>query len=656
MPIRLLELVHAYPYAKGLSPPITDLPLLPRPPFTTRLYDALFVRIETELPYGKRKPSSKMHPLILLADAFSTKVVEGEYADLWAKISTASKDGDSSSLSNIFTDDTIRILSLVPEEPIPREVRSPTFNLASPTSPHNISSSVDNADKSETIMSVQPKSATEISPLTPLTNNIGADWGQFSTSGFLEVSPNIIPLASTLLDTDIEKTTPPEPVSRRSSKRSKAASPSSPRKSFDLARSETETPEGKLEDIEEPKTIIKASQLQIIQLDEAFIDFWSDSLLDPISADWPTFIICKFKSSLVPELTFGVAEEGQKQKTIQWLVLEQAYTIRPPPSIPVETVRLRSASPDPHSTSGIKRFSFWSVSRTASSSSGASHKGKKKDQELKVGEMGELLEEEPRNESKESTVQVKSPIFKSRKSLDVPRKPTEATKKSVIEPVEETKIDKETAAVAAVASGIVVASTAAVITHGLPVDHSADIHTIEAVPTATAATETVVLSPESTVKGDDIPLSYTASPNVISSLEAKLGTEPPELETFVAGSTAIATEDEVPEMYSKSELQPKLTEAESALPAAEEAIIVNDTVDRVLEPEVIGAEDVVETEDRFKTESISATREASVVVEPEVASVADAASIAPQAPGIEVEETVSVLAQVISSFLHKNIY
>ncbi|KAF8809977.1 hypothetical protein BYT27DRAFT_7050309, partial [Phlegmacium glaucopus] len=85
----------------------------------------------------------------------------------------------------------------------------------------------------------------------------------------------------------------------------------------------------------------------IIQLDEAFVDFWSDSLLDPISADWPTFIICKFKSSLVPELTFGVTEEGQKQKTIQWLVLEQVYTIRalPVPPIPVETVRPRPSSP-----------------------------------------------------------------------------------------------------------------------------------------------------------------------------------------------------------------------------------------------------------------------------------------------------------------------
>ncbi|KAF8808166.1 hypothetical protein BYT27DRAFT_7256676 [Phlegmacium glaucopus] len=110
-PSFLLELVRKYPYTKGLSSPTTDLPLLPRPPFsfTTRSHDAFFVRIEIELPYGWLKPSSKLHP----SDTFSTKVEEGESADLWAKITTAFriKGEDSSYLSNIFTDDTF--LSLV---------------------------------------------------------------------------------------------------------------------------------------------------------------------------------------------------------------------------------------------------------------------------------------------------------------------------------------------------------------------------------------------------------------------------------------------------------------------------------------------------------------------------------------------------------------
>ena len=541
MPNRLLELIHKYPYNQGLPSPTTDLSLLPHPPFTTRLYDALFVRIEIELPYGKRKPSSKLHPLSLLSDAFSTKV-EGEYADLWSKIAAASKNGDSSLLTNIFTDDTITYLSFVPDESSGHEVKTPTFDLASSSvSPHKASFSVDDADKSAAFVPEHPKLATE-PPLSPLQvgNGIGSDWAQFSASGFLEVNPSTIPLASTLFDTDIEKTTPPEavtPLSRKSSKRSKAASPSSPRKSFDLHR--PTSPETKLEGVEEQQTnIVKASQPRIIQLDEAFIDFWSDSLLDPISANWPTFIICKFKSSLVPELTFEVAQEAQKQKTIQWLLLEQVYTIRSPPVAPI-VVRARPRSPISPSPSLKQRFSFWSVSRTASTSSATSQKGKKKEQEVRVGEMGELVEEEPKTEGKEVTARAKSPIFRPRRSLDITApKSTEAKKKTVIvKPAEEAKIDEETSGgvtAAGVATGIVVASAAVVITNGLPTaqpnvveavtttkakeDHSVDVPAIEAVEsTRSVVTETV---PEPTVKQDGIPVSPSVSPDVVPSLEA----------------------------------------------------------------------------------------------------------------------------------------
>ena len=601
MPIRLLELIHKYPYNQGLSSPTTDLSLLPHPPFTTCLHNALFIRIEIELPYGKRKPSSKLHPLSLLADAFSTQV-EGEYADLWTKITTASKNGDSSLATNIFTDDTVNFLSFVPTEPSSRhEVKSATFDLEPSVSFHKHSSSVDDADKSTSFVPGHPKSATEftpMSPLSPLNNGIGSDWAQFSSSGFLEVNPNIMPLASTLLDTDIEKTTPPEnvtPLSRKSSKRSKAASPSSPRKSFDLHR--PTSPEAKLEGIEEQKNVIKASQPRIIQLDEAFIDFWSDSLLDPISGDWPTFIICKFKSSLVPELTFSVAQGAQKQKTIQWLLLEQVYTIRTPPIAPIVVLRPKPSSPISPSPSLKKRFSFWSVSRSASSSSATSQKGKKKDQELRVGEMGELLEEEPKNEGKEPTVRAKSPIFRPRRSLDIAPKSTEA--KRIIKPAEESKIDEETAAVAAVASGIVVASAAVVITNGLSTTVQPSV--VEAVTTKAKvdrsanvpATETVVPLPEPTVKHNDIAVGPDA---VVSSLEAKVETEPLESE-IDAGRTAI-------------------------------------------EPEVIVGE---EMESRVESEPSQATQ-------PDPASATDIAPIGTEAI-TEVGETVGVLEQVTCAFI-----
>src|SRR6266540_6195349 len=43
MPTRLLELVRNYLCTQGLSPPTTDLQLLPYPRFTTPLHSALFV-------------------------------------------------------------------------------------------------------------------------------------------------------------------------------------------------------------------------------------------------------------------------------------------------------------------------------------------------------------------------------------------------------------------------------------------------------------------------------------------------------------------------------------------------------------------------------------------------------------------------------------
>ena len=159
-------------------------------------------------------------------------------------------------------------------------------------------------------------------------------------------------------------------------------------------------------------------------------------------------------------------------------------------------------------------------------------------QELRVGEMGKLFEE-PKNEGKESTVTAKSFIFRPRSSLDIGPKSTEAKSMSVIiKPAKEANIDEETVGVAAVAVGIVVASAAVVITNGLPTaqpnlveavttkakeDHSADIPAVEAVSTRSAVTETV---PKPTVKQDDIPLSTTVGPDVVTSLETKIKTKP----------------------------------------------------------------------------------------------------------------------------------
>ena len=129
-----------------------------------------------------------------------------------------------------------------------------------------------------------PESSTELSfmSLSPLINGIDSDWAQYSASGFLEVNPDPDPfwhwyrekqrLRRLLL------------LSRKSSNRSEAASPSSTFKSFDLRGPSSR--EIKLGGVEEQKNIIKTSQRQGFQPDDAFIDFSSDSLLDPIGLRW----------------------------------------------------------------------------------------------------------------------------------------------------------------------------------------------------------------------------------------------------------------------------------------------------------------------------------------------------------------------------------
>ncbi|EGN92638.1 hypothetical protein SERLA73DRAFT_15219, partial [Serpula lacrymans var. lacrymans S7.3] len=84
LPTRLQELVRQYPYLVGS--PSTDDGLLSRPRFSTRQYDALFVRVDTGLSDSAKKP--KQHPVRLILDAFKAGAESstGEHVDLWTKI------------------------------------------------------------------------------------------------------------------------------------------------------------------------------------------------------------------------------------------------------------------------------------------------------------------------------------------------------------------------------------------------------------------------------------------------------------------------------------------------------------------------------------------------------------------------------------------
>ncbi|ETW79673.1 hypothetical protein HETIRDRAFT_247075, partial [Heterobasidion irregulare TC 32-1] len=82
MPKRLTELTDSYPYGQGSSS--SDDDLLPRPRFSTRRYDALYVRLETEYT-GVTKPKS--HPLRLIAEALKSKgPEEGDQTLVWDAI------------------------------------------------------------------------------------------------------------------------------------------------------------------------------------------------------------------------------------------------------------------------------------------------------------------------------------------------------------------------------------------------------------------------------------------------------------------------------------------------------------------------------------------------------------------------------------------
>jgi hypothetical protein len=444
MPTRLLELVRHYPYDKGV-PTSTDDDLLPRPRFSTRQYDALFIRIDTELS-GSAKAQQKQHPVRLIAEAFRAEPAPngGErYGAAWDKFKKAALEATEDvplldgfpTLSRIFADETIRFLSLVPADSSGKEPTSPSLAMFPPkfregqTTRRRSFSLSDKDKKTNGFASSSYNSSnghsrvndgtSPVSPSTPLSVGITSnDWAQFSTSGFLE-STTIQPLTATLFDEeDVEKTVP---AIQQSKKRYKATSPARGRRSF----SDNSPPaglSGSASAGDAMKLVSKSTMVDLVQLDEAFVDFWSDALLDPVSSTWPTFVICRLKNSLA-----GLEVGG---KRIDWIVIEQTYS-RPPPQVPHLDIvtpessrRPRTSSPKPSFKSDLsasrlsstftatrKRFSFLATRSSFSDESEKTVKGRGKlGMTPKIGEMGEILvEEEEKGDAKASEA-----VFKKR--------------------------------------------------------------------------------------------------------------------------------------------------------------------------------------------------------------------------------------------------
>ncbi|KAF5378535.1 hypothetical protein D9615_007190 [Tricholomella constricta] len=505
MPTRLLELVKQYPYNKAPSP---ETDLLARPRFSTRQYDALFVRIETELSATADQPAH--HPLRLISEAFRAEATAdaGEHVTIWEIIRKAGTDesnpspGSYPGLSRIFADETLRFFSLIPIENGAKEPTSPSFNLfIRPTRRRSFSLNQKDSNVASTATATSNGILKHAKPATDPSGTpvpaIGTDWATFSTSGFFEDENDIAPLAATLLDKekDMEVTVPKKVAAPRS--KPIVSSLANGRKSLDAPRTLTMAEEPKPE--ESVKTVSKSTHVSLTQLDEAFIDFWSDALLDPISSTWPAFIICKLKTTLA-----GVEIDG---KRLEWLVIEQTFK-RPAPPTPVspETAttssesarRARPSSPksfksDMTFSSTRKRFSFFTSGRTSISSEKGTKSKKKAGQSPRVGEMGEILAEEDENKEKEKakeqtkkekvdtgTVRVRIPSPKPKKSADVPRKSVDAGKKSMDVASKTNGVD---AAGLAAGAAVVVTGAAAVAA----IVSSETVKSEEAAPTNGAA-------------------------------------------------------------------------------------------------------------------------------------------------------------------------
>lgn len=400
MPLRLSELVKQYPYESAHQDPAgstDDLPLLPIPRFSTRRRDALFVTVDTLLPTPGAARPSKEHPLRLISEALKSSAassasipeeVQTVWEDMKAKAVDSTQTAEQSypALSKILDDETLRLLSLLPGgQSSASTATSPVVTASSPTTPQQDASA---RNRSASLGPWAPtnghgKSATNGYGTTGTAPSL-TNWADFSTIGFGESSIDKT-LNLTLNDKDVEVTDPPHTPSRKASPpRGRRSSADSPARHINAVASSPDAAKG--------KTSLK--QVSKIQVDEAFFDFWSDALLDPISSNWPAFVVCQLKPSfdkvglLIIEQTFSHPAPPTPPAAPQTSDVKRASSPRPSVSASVGGRKSFSFSPT------IKRFSFFSTHDAAKGQKGAKPSGRGSTKSPRIGEMGEILPEE----------------------------------------------------------------------------------------------------------------------------------------------------------------------------------------------------------------------------------------------------------------------
>lgn len=425
LPRRLQELVAQYPYTT--SPDQTPDGLLTRPRFSTRRYDALFVRVDAVYADSDRIPPSRS-PVGVFTDALESesKFDDGGHLYFWNQVKAvvaSSSDDTDKPLPAILSDDTINLLSLIstdPKEQILLGIPGTAPTLVSPLSPRTETSLSPAANGDGLSIPVH-----EPTP-PPSKFQPPKDWAEFSSAGFGETTISQ-DFASTLLDKDVEVTEPP--IQRKPSKQKQnktTVAPVEPSLPVPDPKPTPRHPEG-------PKLILAATE--VVQLDEAFIDFWRDAVVDPISNNWPKFVVGELKHPLTPRSTSTSSEDGEKMtpgSPINWIIIEERFRRLPPPTpiIPHETsattsgLRVppsplkRTSSPRPSFgekkssslSATLKRFTLFGSSKddlttddTSSTVGGSGRKdtsgGRKKfgtGKSPMIGEMGEtVLSEEP---------------------------------------------------------------------------------------------------------------------------------------------------------------------------------------------------------------------------------------------------------------------
>ncbi|KAJ4482350.1 hypothetical protein J3R30DRAFT_2160573 [Lentinula aciculospora] len=515
MPKRLVELVKRYPYS-GNAQSSTEHDLLPRPRFSTRRFDALFVHIDTESPLSALK-ASKLS-LQMIADALNaiTPSTDAPPYSIWRRVQQISTAGDEDILyspsvgkfpgvGRVLSEETLGILSLLAEDEFQRETSINFVSRANASKEDDRSGAGKRSTSTSSHVRQLLISSDTATIQQPSSNSLGLnlDWNSFSSSGFSQSSPLLTPLAETLLESkDSEVTSPSVTPSRKGSKKSAKAPPHQSRRSLDV-----------LPPITIPATFGIGTQLQndptttsgvpantssrvikveLIPLDEAFIDFWNDSLLDPITdiEAWPKFVVCRLKTSVVLDI------ESRQGKKVEWMVVEQQFVKTTPklPSAaqsptsqsadtigttegPATTVESsssprspakRASSPRPSLSSvnaSVKRFSFWGGSKKDKSDKQDSSPTarKKKTKEVRVGEMGEILADEvpksPKAASPSKKVVEVPAVVQEEQSIQEEKKGVPATQAK-----EEVNGEHATISdVAVMSAGVVVAGVTAVV-------------------------------------------------------------------------------------------------------------------------------------------------------------------------------------------------